>query len=96
MLAEIGDWIQLNGEESVDPDEHSLSYLWSIIEKPEGSSADLEAPTVSRPGFSLDAVGEYVVVLIVNDGKQDSHSDKVTITCTKPSEVAEVRSNQKQ
>ena len=74
-----GDVVQLDGSGSSDADDDSLTYKWSITTKPDGSSADLSNETSVNPYFTADEDGEYIVQLIVNDGKQDSRADSVQI-----------------
>lgn len=75
----VGDNVQLNGSGSRDPDEDTLSYVWSIITKPEGSSAALSDSSIVNPTFIADKAGAYVLELVVNDGALDSNPDQVRI-----------------
>ena len=73
--------VSLTGAGSTDADGDTLSYKWTIQSKPDGSSSSLaltDATTVS-PSFTPDAVGVYVIKLIVNDGKVNSAPHTVTI-----------------
>lgn len=70
----------LNGSESYDTDGDTLTYSWSLVEKPEGSTATLSNSTTFNPTFTADKDGSYVVELIVNDGTVDSAADYVVIT----------------
>lgn len=75
------------GHESHDPNGYPLvSYKWSIIEKPEGSSATLGAGIADRTGFRPDLAGQYTMQLIVeNDRCLESEPCTVSINAV-PSE----------
>jgi hypothetical protein len=44
-----------------------LTYAWSFVSKPGGTTAVLSNSTVVNPTFTPDAVGSYVIQLIVTD-----------------------------
>lgn len=58
----------------------TLTYRWSLLSKPSGSTAMLSLPTSDLPYFTPDVVGKYVVQLIVNDGSQDSRPATLLIS----------------
>jgi len=72
--------VHLDGSHSSDADGDPLTYNWSFILRPEGSSASLSNSTSVNPTFVTDIPGVYVVQLIVNDGTVDSSPDTVTIS----------------
>jgi hypothetical protein len=73
--------VTLSGTGSSDANGDTLSYKWYLTTKPAASTtASLALSTTSAPTFTPDAVGVYVVTLIVNDGKVDSTPSTVTIT----------------
>lgn len=76
----VGTRVELDGSGSSDPEGDSLSYSWSFISMPDGSSAQLGRTTIASPKFTADVAGTYSLQLIVNDGTQDSAADSVTIT----------------
>jgi hypothetical protein len=80
--------ITLNGSASSDPNGDPLTYSWSFITKPPGSTAVLANPTSVSPTFTVDRVGDYVVQLIVNDGTVSSAPDSVIITTNNVAPVA--------
>ncbi|MFK7913039.1 MAG: PKD domain-containing protein [Pseudomonadales bacterium] len=80
VSAEVGGLITLDGRNSSDADGDSLSYQWSLSNRPSGSTAVLSSPTNSRPSLSIDVAGTYVASLVVSDGQLSSAADAVTIT----------------
>jgi hypothetical protein len=75
----------LNGNNSYDPEGSTLTYLWSIAERPDGSQATIDDPTAVTPSFTADLYGTYLVNLIVNDGELNSAIDTIKITAnTRP------------
>ncbi|MCH8842528.1 MAG: fibronectin type III domain-containing protein, partial [SAR324 cluster bacterium] len=80
-----GDLVTLDGSGSSDADLDTLTYLWSLVSVPGGSSVtnlSLSDQTVVNPTFTTDVDGAYVVQLVVNDGELDSAPESVTITAT--------------
>lgn len=75
----LGASITLDGSSSTDADGDALTFSWNLATKPAGSVAVLSSGTSPKPTFTADAPGNYVAVLIVNDGKVDSTSATVTI-----------------
>ncbi|HEY6098668.1 MAG TPA: Ig-like domain-containing protein [Anaeromyxobacter sp.] len=53
---------------STDPDGDPLTYGWSLVSQPAGSTAALSSAVLARPSFTPDKVGSYVVRLVVTDG----------------------------
>jgi RHS repeat-associated protein len=84
----VGDTVQLDGTASTDQDGDPLTYRWSFNSIPAGSVAILHEAHSSRPSFSVDRPGTYVVQLIVNDGKVDSTPATVTINTVNSRPVA--------
>ena len=76
----VGTTITLNGSGSSDVDGDLLTYTWSIIATPAGSTATLSDPAAVEPSFVLDKPGTYTVQLTVNDGLVDSDAVTVTIS----------------
>lgn len=75
-----GSTVTLNGGGSSDVDGNPITYDWSFLSVPTGSTATLSNPTAAKPTFVADKVGQYVAQLIVNDGTVNSTPDTVTIT----------------
>lgn len=66
--------VQLTATASTDADNaapcslgQTLSYAWSFLALPAGSSAKINNPTVVDPSFFTDYPGTYVVGLVVTD-----------------------------
>lgn len=83
----IDSTIQLNGYGSYDLDGDPITYSWSLVAAPSGSSAsdaNFSDPTAAAPTFHLpdDPVveGDYTFKLQVYDGEDWSAPDIVTFT----------------
>ena len=76
----VGSTVQLDGSGSNDVDGDPLTFQWSFVSRPPGSTAVLTGPTAVTPTFLSDQPGTYVLQLIVNDGFADSVPDTVMIT----------------
>jgi hypothetical protein len=73
--------VTLDGSASSDVDGDPLTYSWTFISRPAGSTATLSGANTVSPSLTADPLGGvYVVQLIVNDGKENSAPDTVTIT----------------
>ncbi|MCD9457438.1 PKD domain-containing protein [Marinibactrum halimedae] len=75
----LGDIVELDGSGSSDADGDSLTYLWTVLSAPAGSTSIIVNDTDVRPTFELDVKGNYVLQLVVNDGFQDSDPDIVQL-----------------
>lgn len=76
-----GLFVPLNGPESIDENNATLSYHWDIISKPAGSVASIL--TSSRmTAFQADLDGLYIIRLIVNNGSIDSDPDIITVNAS--------------
>jgi hypothetical protein len=78
----VGAAVLLDGSASSDPDDDPLSHAWTLVASPEGSLAELSAADTEMPSLVPDFEGEYIVELVVNDGKENSAPDLVTITAS--------------
>lgn len=63
-----GQAVSLDASSSFDANGDPLSYRWSVISQPWGSSAGLSGPDSGSTVLNTDMVGEYVVSLVVSDG----------------------------
>jgi len=83
----VGDLVQLDGSGSYDPDGDPLSYSWTFISKPAGSSATLSDPSSVNPTFTADLAGEYLLKLTVDDGRGQADSDQTKVTAVMKGDV---------
>jgi hypothetical protein len=77
--AQTGDRITLDGTGSSDPEGAELSFEWRLVSAPATSETVLTSTTQPSPSIEVDAEGEFIVGLIVNDGIQDSSEDFAVI-----------------
>jgi hypothetical protein len=80
--------VTLDGTASSDVDGDALSYHWSLLAQPPGSTTAPLNATTATPSLTLDAAGEYVVQLIVQDGALSSAPDTMTISTLNSPPVA--------
>jgi len=90
----ISDTVTLDGSGSSDADGDALTYAWSLIDSPAGSSASLSDSTAVNPTLTLDLPGSYVAQLVVNDGAVNSGSDTIIITTENSAPVANAGADQ--
>ncbi len=83
----LGSLVTLNGSASSDANGDPLTYRWSLIGKPAGSTAALDDPTSPRPTFTIDRAGTYTAQLIVSDGTL-TDTDTVNISTVNVAPVA--------
>ncbi len=81
--AETGVVVTLDGEKSTDKEKDILTYQWSLVTVPEGSSVELTEFTTISTSFSPDKAGLFEAQLIVNDGILSSEPSTVRIIVTK-------------
>ncbi len=77
--------VWLDGTASSDANGDPLTYQWSLVSRPDGSSAVLSNSETAHPNFVADLAGQYVVSLVVSDGLLASDPSNVTITATSSS-----------
>lgn len=82
--------VTLDGSGSSDPDGNPITYAWSFISRPPGSSAAFSDPAAVNPTFVADQPGDYVIQLVVTDSLgAASQPDQVTISTLNSAPVAE-------
>lgn len=94
QTAPVGATVILDGSQSVDVDGDSLTFSWSIVSKPENSSADLNDSHAVKPQFVIDQPGTYQLHLVVSDGKLNSQPDTVTVSTQNTAPIAKAGQDQ--
>ena len=89
QTAPVNTTVPLDGSQSSDVDGNALTFQWTLVRSPDGSSVELVNPTTVNPRLTLDRAGTYTVQLIVNDGQADSDPASVTISTENSPPVAE-------
>lgn len=79
--------LALSGSASHDPDSDPLTYLWTLVSRPAGSTAALSGQATASAVLTPDAFGAYLVRLTVSDGAL-SASVEATITVRNHAPVA--------
>ena len=80
---------QLNAYGSYDPEGADLTYQWTLLSAPAGSTAtdaNFNDGTLPNPLFTWDVVGAYTFQLQVNDGVHASVPDVVIHTFQAPAD----------
>jgi uncharacterized protein (TIGR03437 family) len=76
-----GSYTSLDGGQSFDPGKATLTYAWTIVQKPASSAlTTLVNAATPQPDFLPDVNGAYTLQLIVNNGTQSSAPSTVTVT----------------
>ena len=87
--------VTLDGSVSSDPDGNPITYAWSFLSLPVGSSAAFSNPAAVNPTFVADQPGDYQVQLIVTDSLgAASQPDQVVISTTNSAPIAEAGADQ--
>ncbi|MDE0092457.1 MAG: right-handed parallel beta-helix repeat-containing protein [Oligoflexia bacterium] len=88
LFSSVGEKVSLSGKRSYDRDGKRLSYAWSVLKKPSGSSVVIEGSDKPEAFFRPDKLGDYELELEVRDGKQTSKA-KVIVSSNKVRPKAE-------
>jgi hypothetical protein len=75
---DVGELVSLTASAS-DPEGTSVSYAWSFVSKPTGSTALISGGTTATASFTLDLAGTYVLQCIATDGTGKATTGTVTV-----------------
>lgn len=75
----VGETAVLDGTGSTDANGDPLTFSWTLVSKPAGSTATLSSLTNTTTSFVGDTSGTYDVNLTVNDGLLDSDPNTASI-----------------
>ncbi|TAN67540.1 MAG: PASTA domain-containing protein, partial [Methylobacter sp.] len=76
----VGIPVELDGSLSSDVDGDALTFIWSLLHQPVGSSAVIQQADQIKAGFTPDKTGDYIGQLIVNDGQANSDPATALVT----------------
>lgn len=76
----VAETVTLDGRSSNDPDGDPITYNWTFVSVPQGSSVTLLDSSTATPTFIVDKEGAYVVSLVVSDELRNSPASTVTVT----------------
>lgn len=79
-----GSLVTLDGTGSKDPNGFPLSYQWSFVSVPAGSTTTIGNSTAPNPAFTPDLSGDYLIKLVVNNGTSNSAPGLVIIRAASP------------
>jgi Protein of unknown function (DUF1566)/PKD domain len=71
--------VLLDGSASSDADGDALTYAWTVVSRPPGSTAALSDPSTAAPTLTVDVSGTYTIGLVVSDGRASSTPDSVDV-----------------
>ena len=84
-----GETASLSGAGSADPLGRSLTYQWSIADKPETSAlTNVDSPTSMDTTLTPDVAGVYLLSLTVNNGINDSIPDVTVVRVSSANPMA--------
>ena len=85
----IGSIVIFDGSASLDVNGDTLSYQWTLVSRPTGSTSALSSTTTASPTLTIDTVGTYSAQLIVSDGLLDSNPVTVSFILVNQSTISD-------
>lgn len=76
----VGSVVNLDGSGSGDADGDSITYVWEMTSRPDGSVAGIKDPYAATTLFLADVAGTYTITLLVGDGTDLSTVDEMVVT----------------
>jgi hypothetical protein len=77
----VGTLVQLDGSGSTHETDGAMEFAWTVLEKPEGSTAQIQDPQLALAKLQPDKVGKYLLKLTVKS-QTSAAFDMVEITAT--------------
>jgi hypothetical protein len=90
-LVIVGEVAELDGSASSDPEGDSLTFDWSLLSAPQGSTANILSPSSEVTAIIPDLAGVYGVELAVRDALGPGPSDQVEIVATTAAAYSEIK-----
>lgn len=78
----VGEAATLDGTASSDAQGLALGYAWRLASRPNGSRAVLDGASTARPTFVPDVIGDYTLMLTVDNGHLRSAEVTVVVSAT--------------
>ena len=96
QTVQAGTLVTLDGSGSSDPSgQLPLTYAWSFVSQPAGSTATLSNPAIVNPTFTPNALGNYVIQLVVTNAVGVSSAPAtITVSTFDSPPVADAGSDQ--
>ncbi|WP_031565907.1 PKD domain-containing protein [Rheinheimera texasensis] len=82
--AGIAQTIVLDAADSVDPLQLPLQYRWQLLAKPKASQVQLQDASSSKASLRPDVTGQYLVLLQVSNGRQQTEVRRVIEVASLP------------
>ena len=80
VVVGVGQLATLDGGGSFDPDGDALTFAWTVVKRPAGSTAALLSASTATPSLRPDVAGLYRIELIVTDGVLQGDPSPVDVT----------------
>ena len=85
LSSNVGENILLDGSASYSKDSKPFEYTWSIKSKPQGSTATIQGLSTTKPTFTPDQAGVYVIqLLLTRDNLSAKDELKLTVAADSP------------